>query len=68
MESIIQAIESEIGITELRLSALRRSLEALRAIPTNGTAHIMAGAEEPDDFAILIWPTRAHHIWPTFTH
>jgi hypothetical protein len=20
------------------------------------------------DFAILIWPMRAHHIWPTFTH
>jgi hypothetical protein len=19
------------------------------------------------DFAILIWPSRAHHIWPTFT-
>jgi hypothetical protein len=23
--------------------------------------------EYPFDFAILIWPTRAHHIWPTFT-
>ncbi len=51
MESIIhamQAIESEIGVTELRLSALRKSLEALRAIPAIGTVSIMAGAEEPD--------------------
>jgi hypothetical protein len=51
MESIIQAIqsiESEISMTELRLSALRKSLESLRAIPTNGTAHNPTRAEESD--------------------
>jgi hypothetical protein len=41
----IRAIESEIGMTELRLSALRTSLESLRRIPTNGMSHVMAGAE-----------------------
>jgi len=34
---------------------------------------VVANMDGPDpdsgtDFAILIWPTRAHHIWPTFTH
>ncbi len=48
MESIIAAIESEIQLTELRLSALRKSLESLRGIPPNGAAQFVASTEVSD--------------------
>jgi hypothetical protein len=51
MENIMQAIraiESEIDVTELLLSTLRKSLEGLKAFPANGVPRITACAEQSD--------------------